>query len=73
MRSRSLLPLVAGKGAADGPDTRRPKLMAKSESRLENALFGVAQREFLRMTEVTAEISEKRTCRKETATRIGPA
>jgi hypothetical protein len=68
MRSRSLLPLVACIGVLEGPDTRSPKLLASAESRLENALLPAAQREFLRMTDVTEEISEKRMCRAETAT-----
>jgi hypothetical protein len=61
--SRSLLTLLrpCPWGPEDGPDTRKPKLSASAESRPENAVLEVAQREFFRIVDVTAEISERRT------------
>jgi hypothetical protein len=66
MRSRSLLPRAKEYETCVGPDTRRPRAGDIVDSRPENELADVAQREFFRMIEVTDEISEKSICLGET-------
>jgi hypothetical protein len=66
MSSRSLPPramLLLGPTPLPGPETRKPKLSANALSLSDNAVLDVAQRAFLRIVAVTAEISDNRTCR----------
>lgn len=67
MSSCSLLPLSDTKGEVYGLVLRSPRLVARAESPvLPNVLVDIAHLEFLRMTEVTESISDKRMCLRDT-------
>lgn len=69
MRSASLLTLLEGWELNVGLDLRSPKSLASAESLAFKVWVEEAHLEFFRMAEVTASISEYRTCFCET----GPA
>lgn len=69
MRSASLLILLEGWELNVGLDRRRPKSLASAESLAFKVWIEEAHLEFFRMAEVTASISEYKTCFCET----GPA
>ena len=69
MRSASLLILLEGWELNVGLDRRRPKSLASAESLAFKVCVEEAHLEFFRMAEVTASISEYKTCFFE----IGPA
>jgi hypothetical protein len=62
MRSASRLPRPDGCELNVGLDRRRPRFLASAESLAFRVWADDAHREFLRIAEVTANISECKTC-----------
>ena len=68
MSSCSVLPCPDAYALGEALETRRPRLLARAESRVVNEGVERAHLEFLRITDVTERISESRMCFAETET-----
>jgi hypothetical protein len=62
MRSASFVLRYRGYVLCAGEDIRKPRLLANAESRAATEWAADAHREFLRIADVTAKISESSTC-----------